>query len=162
MAYELRPETPREGIPLSSLFPGIDLKQRYDNLNRAAEPFGITFSELSRVSNSHVALQAGEYAKASGKFHDFHDRVFRAYFQEILDIGNTDLVLKLAGEVGLDVEDLRGALENDRYAPHLQDAREMAAKYSITAVPTFIIGEEQKIVGAQSLDVFRKRLRDAQ
>lgn len=127
-------------------------------MNRAGEPYGITFGELSRVSNSHMALQAAEHAKASGKFHEFHDRVFRAYFLELLDIGNHDVILKLAEEVGLDKAGLLDALNEDRYAQQLQEARELAAKYAITAVPTFIMGEEQKIVGAQSLTVFRKRL----
>ncbi|MBI5250206.1 MAG: DsbA family protein [Desulfomonile tiedjei] len=161
LAYELRPETPREGIPLATVFPGIDLKQRYENMNKAGDPYGISFGELSRVSNSHAALQAAEYAKDLGKFHEFHDRVFMAYFLELLDIGNPDVMLMLAREVGLDHEGLREALETDRYAPRLTEAREDATKSSITAVPTFIIADEQKIVGAQSLDVFRKRLQAA-
>ena len=40
----------------------------------------------------------------------------------------------------------------------LIEAREQASKYAVTAIPTFIIGDEHKIVGAQSLDVFRKKL----
>jgi predicted DsbA family dithiol-disulfide isomerase len=162
LAYELRPDTPPEGIPLSTLFPGVDIKKRYESLNKSAEPYGITFGELTRVSNSRVALQAGEYAKDHGKFHEFHDRVFRAYFHETLDIGNVDLIVEFAGEVGLYMADLRDALEKNRYERRLEEARELATTYAINAVPAFIIGEDQKIVGAQSLEIFRKRLRSSQ
>jgi predicted DsbA family dithiol-disulfide isomerase len=107
-----------------------------------------------------VALQAGEYAKDHGKFHEFHDRIFRSYFQEMRDIGDADLVMALAAEVGLDVNGLQDALQTNRYEPQLEEARLLAARYSVQAVPTFILGEDQKIVGAQSLDVFRKRLKN--
>lgn len=162
MAYELRPETPTEGIPLTTLFPGVDLKQRYANMNRAGEPYGIVFGELSRVSNSHLALEAGEFAKDAGKFHEYHDRVFRAYFSELLDIGNLDVLVKLAVEAGLDAGDLRIALDTGRYAQRLQRAREAAEKHAITAVPTFIIEGKHKIVGAQPMKVFREKLLAAQ
>lgn len=162
LAYELRPETPQEGIPLTTLFPGVDLKQRYANMNRTGEPYGIFFGELSRVSNSHLALEAGEFAKDAGKFHEYHDRVFRAYFSELLDIGNPDVLVKLATEAGLDAAELQDALNTGRYTQRLQQAREEAEKHSITAVPTFIIEGKHKIVGAQSMNVFRERLRAAQ
>ncbi len=162
LAYELRPETPPEGIPLTTLFPGVDLKQRYANMNRSGEPYGILFGELSRVSNSHLALEAGEFAKDAGKFHEYHKRVFRAYFSELQDIGNLDVLVKLATEAGLDAADLQTALKTGRYEPRLLHAREEAEKHSITAVPTFIIEGKHKIVGAQSMNVFRERLRAAQ
>jgi predicted DsbA family dithiol-disulfide isomerase len=162
LAYELRPETPKEGIPLTTLFPGVDLKQRYANMNRAGEPYGILFGELSRVSNSHLALEAGEFAKDVGKFHEYHDRVFRGYFSELQDIGDPDVLVKLATEAGLDAADLQDVLKTGRYAQRLQQAREEAEKHSITAVPTFIIEGKHKIVGAQPMSVFRDRLRTAQ
>jgi predicted DsbA family dithiol-disulfide isomerase len=131
-------------------------------MNRAGEPYGISFGELSLVSNSHLALEAGEFAKDAGKFHEYHDRVFRAYFSELQEIGNPDVLVKLAVEAGLDAADLQTALKTGKYAQRLQQAREEAEKHSITAVPTFIIGGKHKIVGAQPMNVFRERLRPAQ
>ena len=115
MAYQLRPEMPLEGMSMSKIFPGVDLKKRYEGLSRAASPYEIAFNEITRASNSRQALEASEYARDKGHFDSFHSRVFRAYFIETLDIGDLDVILGLAREDGLDSDDLRRALKEKQY-----------------------------------------------
>ncbi len=162
LSFQLRPETPPEGMPFSKLFPGVDMKERYAALNRAGEPLGIKFGDRSFLSNSRPALEASEYARDRGRYADFHERVFHAYFTDILDIGNVDVLLNLAAEEGLDAGELKRALEDRTYATRIEEAMREAARYGVTAVPTFIINEKHKIVGAQPLDSFRDRLRTTQ
>ncbi len=79
---------------------------------------------------------------------------------ETRDIGNLNVLLELAQEEGLDTADLRVALLDGRYTSRLNDARQEGQQLGINAVPTFIINGKHRIVGAQSLDFFRDRLRD--
>ncbi len=150
---------PSEGIPTSKLFPGVDLKKRYESLSRAGAPYGIAFNEISLVSKSRLALEATEFAKEEGHFDSFHGRVFHAYFVETQDIGNLDVILELADQDGLDPDALRLALQEKRYAMHLEEAKQEGLSYGVTAVPTFILNGEHKIVGAQPIEVFREKLR---
>ncbi|MGC8660408.1 MAG: DsbA family oxidoreductase [Desulfomonilaceae bacterium] len=158
LPFQLRPWTPKEGIPYSVLFPNMDMKQRYSDLNKSGEPFGIRFGERTFLSNSGPALQAGEYARDNGKYDLFHEEIFRAYFTDVLDIGAPEILLSIAGKVGLDTEELQRCLDDGRYQARLEDGMNQATKYGITAVPTFIINETQRIVGVPTLESFREQL----
>jgi predicted DsbA family dithiol-disulfide isomerase len=162
VSYQLRPETPPEGIPFSELFRGVDMRERYAELNRAGEPFGIRFGARSFLSNSRPALEVSELAREKGLYAPFHDRVFHAYFTGLLDIGSLDVLLDLAVGEGLDAEEVKRAVQDRTCAPRIEEAMREAARYGINAVPTFIVNEKHKIVGAQSLDTFRRRLRQIQ
>lgn len=134
------------------------MKERYAGLNRAGEPFGIRFGERSFLSNSRPALEASEFARDKGVYGLFHERVFHAYFTDLLDIGNVDVLLDLATAEGLDTAELKRVLEEGVYAPRLEETMREAARYGVNAVPTFIVNDEHKIVGALPLDSFRDRL----
>lgn len=158
VAFQLRPWTPAEGIPFATLFPGVDIKERYVSLNKAGEPYGLKFGDRTFLSNSKPALEASEYARDQGKFELFHEHVFRAYFTDLLDIGDTAVLLRLSQEVGLDPRELNDALEEERYRSRIEESMKDAARVGVTAVPTFLIQGVQKIVGAQPLGVFRDQL----
>ena len=158
LSYQLRPQTPLDGLPYEKLFPGVDMQQRYAEMNRAAAPYGITFGVRTFLSNSRFALEASEYARDQGKYHEFHERVFRAYFTEVLDIGNIQVVLQLAQEVGLDPGEVKRALEDGMYGSRIDSTMEEASRLGVTAVPTFILNGTHRVVGALPLDQFRKRL----
>ncbi|MDA8441638.1 MAG: DsbA family protein [Peptococcaceae bacterium] len=75
-------------------------------------------------------------------FHELHEAIFHAYFT--------------AGkEIGLDDAELKAALTEQRYAPRLEQAKAEGNKYGITGTPTFIVNDQQIIVGAQPLEAFR-------
>jgi len=54
---------------------------------------------------------------------------------------------------------LRSALETGKYRKQLDKVKEAAAGLGVTAAPTFIINNADRIVGAQPIEVFRERLR---
>ncbi len=151
---------PAEGIALSTLFPGIDPAERAAGFNQAGQPYGLTFAVRTHVSNSRKALLMSELARDKGKFHEFHDAVFRAYFADNKDIGNVNVLYEIGNSVGLAQDDLLGALEDSIYTDRLAESMKAAQEYEVTAVPTFIVADKFKLVGAQSIDVFRKKLRE--
>jgi predicted DsbA family dithiol-disulfide isomerase len=134
----------------------------YKKLRDAGKPYNIEFGAITKTSNSHLALEASEFARDHGHYDSFHHRVFRAFFTEVRDIGDMDVLLDLAKDDGLDPAALAEALREKRYAPRLDNARREAEKLGITAVPTFIINGGQRMVGVQSIDFFRSRLKEIQ
>jgi predicted DsbA family dithiol-disulfide isomerase len=158
LSYQLRPQTPLDGIPFEQLFPGVDMEERYADLNRAAAPFGITFGQRTFLSNSRFALEASEFARDLDKYEAFHERVFRAYFTNSLDIGDMKVVLAVARAAGLDPLEVKRALDSGAYGARIDATMHEATRLGVTAVPTFIVNDTHKIVGALPLDQFRKRL----
>lgn len=130
----------------------------YEDLRRMGAPLGISFGHVSITPNTHLALEASEYARDDGRFHSFHERVFQAYFGSELNIGRLDVILEIGLAVGLDPEGLRLGLLERRYAERLQDARREGERLGVTAVPTFVLGDNIRIVGVQPIDVFRQKL----
>lgn len=144
---------------LRQMFPNFDPGNMIRNMNRAGAPYGITFNPFEVVANTRLALEASEFARDAGLFEQAHTRIFKAYFQEGKNIGDLETLLDLLGEIGLDRQLLSSALENRTYASRLQQVRERARKHDVTALPTFIIGGKDKLVGARPYDNFTRLLR---
>jgi len=124
-----------------------------------AAPYGIIFADLARISNSRMSLEASEFAKEQGMFDQFHSALFRAYFSEGLDIGSIEVLTQIGHEAGLDSDALGQSLRTGKLLPRIESMRQEAARLGVTAAPTFIIEGRDRIVGAQPIDVFRKKLR---
>lgn len=131
----------------------------YDQLRQRGKEFGIVFCNRTLLSNSRLALEASEYARDRGKYESFHEAIFRSYFTEAHDIGNIDVIRSVAAESGLDSDDLMDAIAEKRYRSRLAEAREEGREINLTGVPTFIINEKDKIVGAQPVEVFKEIFR---
>ena len=140
---------------MASLFRESSINGMFDNLIRMGEQYGIEMKPYNYLSNSWLALAAGEFAKDQGKFRTFHEAVFRAYFSEGKDIGNLEIILDLAQASGMKQEELKKVLDDNRYSARLSAIKQEAHSLGITGAPTFIINERYKIVGAQPFEKFR-------
>ena len=154
MPYELRPQ------PNETLLPEGDYLQNTwkQSVYPMAERMGIKIV-LPRVSPqpyTHLAFEGYQYAKEKGKANEYNDRMLRAFFQEEQDIGNIEILTKLAGEIGLQPEEYRQALQSRKYKDTHQKALDHAyTEADITAVPTFIIGNT-KISGIRSKEILEQ------
>jgi len=159
LGFEIHPDTPPEGMPLVKLFPRADVEGMTRRLNSMGAPFGLTFQKIVNISNSRLSLEAGEFAKDQGRFDEFHNAIFKAYFSQGTDIGNVGVLKQIGAQAGLDADALGKALKAGRYRQVLKEAKDEVVRLGITAAPTFILNGKERIVGAQSLDVFRERLK---
>lgn len=140
MPFELRP------YPNETLRPEGDYLQRTwkQSVYPMAERMGIpiVLPNVSPQPHTHLAFEGYQYAKEKGKGNEYNDRMLRAFFQEEQNIGDIDVLTKLAGEVGLDEAEYRIVLERGAYRENHQKALEHAYNdANITAVPTFRIGD---------------------
>jgi predicted DsbA family dithiol-disulfide isomerase len=156
VSYELHPERPPEGIALPETPKGRSDSSRDDYLSQRGKEFGIIFGSRAFKSNSKMALEASEYSRDMGHYPAFHENMFHAYFTEALDIGSLAVISDVARKSHLDVDGMLKAIADGRYESRLAEARKEGDRIDLTGVPTFIINEKYKIVGAQPVDVFRE------
>lgn len=128
----------------------------YDHIRQRGKEFSITFGDVTLLPNSRLALEASEYAREMGKYESFHENMFRFYFTEAYDIGSIGVITSVATESGLDAGGMMNAISEKRYRPRLTQARQEGEKINLTGVPTFIVNEKLKIVGAQPVEVFKE------
>lgn len=154
MPFELRPY-PNETLKPEGHYLQSTWKQ---SVYPMAERMGINIV-LPRVSPqpyTHLAFEGYQYAKEKGKGNEYNDRMLRAFFQEEQDIGNVDVLTKLAGEIGLDEKEYREALDTRKYKEIHQKALKHAYEEAhITSVPTFVIGDI-KLPGVHSKETLSK------
>lgn len=152
--YEIHPDIPKDGAPKSFL--GKNYMQTVEeNLRLLAKVEELEIRLNSFISNSHIALEASEFARGKGVFGSFHKRVFEAYFLEGKNIGDKSVILDLAQELRLDTDELSSALDEHRYHERLEEVQKEKTRYGIIGTPTFILGKTQ-LAGLQSYDVLRQ------
>jgi predicted DsbA family dithiol-disulfide isomerase len=150
--FQIHPEWPAEGMAASAYRPGMDPEARraiWRRIEAMAEATGFTMKQPHVLANSRVALEAAEFAQQCGVGEAFEERVYRAYFNEGLNIGSQGVVAELAAEAGMDRNDLNLAIESNRYVERLRDNASDAHTRGVSGVPTFFVGE-YALVGAQS------------
>lgn len=155
--YFLDPTTPPEGKPRKPQTRPEDPPTRIEAMG---EELGLRFSRgRTWTSNSHLALEAAEFAAERPHAEAFHRAMFKAYFDDLEDIGTIDNVVRIGEAAGLDGTALRQALETGEYRQQVDDGIQWAREAGVTGVPTFIIADRWAVVGAQDYSVFESLMK---
>ncbi|MBI3327764.1 MAG: DsbA family protein [Nitrospinae bacterium] len=112
-------------------------------------------------TSSLPALIAAKGAAQQGieTFEAFHTRLFAAHFHEHADISQPETLLRLAGEVGLDVQRLAQDCGGDRLRQAvLEDWAEAVAWFGVSALPTVIFDEKIALVGVRTVEEYAAML----
>ena len=141
------------------------------NAARLAEQAGLEFGERSRWYDSALAHEAAEWAReqdAPALEEEFRRTIFRAYFAELRNIGDADVLVDTAASVAVSgatgtelrytpehLADLRAALAERRYREAVQRQFQEAREIGVTGVPTTIAGH-YALVGAHPYEQFRR------
>ncbi|MCP3990488.1 MAG: DsbA family oxidoreductase [Actinomycetia bacterium] len=80
------------------------------------------------------------------------ERFLAAYFTEGMAIGEIEVLIELAAEVGIDPADARQWLDSGRGRDEVADQLEFAATNGLTSVPTFVFNRKVAVPGAQQPD----------
>lgn len=82
--------------------------------------------------------------------------LFTAYFENGQDIGDTDTLVAIAKDVGMDPDATRKLLEGDADAQDIRDRDAHARARGVSGVPTFIVAQQHVLSGAQPPDLWEK------
>ena len=113
---------------------------------------------LSRTPNTMYALEATEYAQQNGKFLEFHQEAYKALWTDKKDLGDRDVLSRIADSVDLDSEELRSSLEQETYSGVVMGQYQEALSHGIRGIPTFLVGN-LLFTGAHPYDVFKEAMK---
>jgi predicted DsbA family dithiol-disulfide isomerase len=125
-----------------------------DGLIYRLSPEGVTGNTL----DAHRLLH---FAKARGREEAMLDRLYRAYFSEQRSVFDTDSLVELAKDAGLDASEAREVLNGDAYSEDVDADIKEARLLGVSGVPFFVIDDRYGVSGAQPVDVFRQVLAHA-
>jgi protein disulfide-isomerase len=154
LPYELHPEAPVEGIPRETYFRGARFEQMRTHLETMAAEVGLTMKPRDVIINSRRALGAAEFAREQGKFDTMHHALLKAHWEGTGRLENVDDLVRIGTEVGLDPDELRAAIDEDRYATLIDENRAEAESVGINAIPAHIFGRRYLVLGAQPYEAF--------
>ena len=110
-----------------------------------------------RTPNTLYSLEATEYAQQRGKFMEFHQAAYQAFWQDQQDIGQIETLSQIANAVGLDGADLAHHLQQGTHSQTIIAQYREALQYGINGIPTFLIGNLM-FTGAHPYPVFQQAI----
>ena len=116
--------------------------------------------DRAKPGNSFDAHRVLHLSAEHGMQADLKEALLRATFTKGAAIGDRDVLVALAGDAGLDAEEVRVMLESDRFAEEVRADERRAAELGITSVPFFVMGG-LGVVGAQPPEVLLQVLQEA-
>ncbi|CAN5756955.1 protein disulfide isomerase FrnE [soil metagenome] len=136
------------------------------NMTAEAKKEGLDFHfERVQVGNTFDAHRLIHFADGHGKRGEMVERLFRAYLTDGEALGDRDVLVRLAADIGLDSNSVRSALMGNAFADAVRADQERARMFGIRGVPFFAIDEKYGISGAQPpaavLEVLEQAWNDA-
>jgi predicted DsbA family dithiol-disulfide isomerase len=165
--FELNPQMAPEGQDIGEHLhekygasPEQSQKNREAIAARGAQ-LGFTFSmdKRSRIFNTFDAHRLLHWAEEKGLQRALKHALFKAYFTDGQSPGDHEVLVRVAGEVGLDANEARELLASDRYASAVREREQFYQQQGIHSVPAIIINDRHLISGGQPVEVFEQALR---
>ena len=160
--FPLHPDTPAGGRSLEELFAGrgYDIPKMQAQMRARMAAEGLPYGTRTMTYNSRLAQELGAWADSQPGGEAIHDALFRAYFVDARDIGDPEVLVEIAGSVGLPGDQAREVLERRTHQAAVDADWQKARDYGVTGVPTFVAGG-YAVVGAQPYEALEALVRQA-
>lgn len=165
LPFQLDPETPAEGESLQErLITKFGSEERYHQLIKqvsdAAAGEGLNFDlENQEVSpNTHRLHRLVWFAQQQGKQLEMVEVLFKAYFEERINLADTENVVTLAESIGLDTIKAREILNSDLGTTEVDQLLYQNRLMGVSGVPYYIINDKYAVSGAQPTELFLEAL----
>ena len=154
--FQLNPDMPRGGMAreayMAAKFGG---PQRARQIHAAIEETAardgliLDLGRIKRTPNTFDAHRLVRLAARWGVAGAMVDALFRAYFIDGLDIGDTDTLAATAAGVGLDPVEIKALLLSEAEVANVRSADTTARQLTLQAVPCYIFNRRFALSGAQ-------------
>jgi predicted DsbA family dithiol-disulfide isomerase len=136
-------------------------EQSRETIRQRGLDVGFTFemSKRGRIYNTFDAHRLLHWAEGQGSQRALKEKLFEAYFTRGEDPSSHDVLVRVAGEAGLDQEQARAVLESNTYADEVRQREYYWQRAGIRSVPAIVINERHLISGGQPPEVFEQALR---
>ncbi|HZY54037.1 MAG TPA: DsbA family oxidoreductase [Reyranella sp.] len=170
--FQLNPDMPPEGMTRDDYVRaksggGDRPRQIYQAIAESGREAGIEFqfSKIKRTPNTVLSHRLVYWSAKQERQDEVVASLFKAYFEDGLDLGDLDILVECAARVGLDREDARKFLQSDDGRQEVVASDVYARRLGINGVPCFIVNRKYAVSGAQPpsafVEVFNLAERDA-
>ena len=170
--FQLNPDMPSEGMTrddyVRAKFGGGDRpRQIYQAIAESGREAGIEFqfSRIRRTPNTVLSHRLVHWSAKQERQEEVVGELFRAYFEDGLDIGNLEVLVDCARRAGLDEQLAQKYLQSDEGRQEVVASDVYARRLGINGVPCFIVNRKYAVSGAQPpsafVEVFNLAERDA-
>jgi len=133
--------------------------QMHEGVMEMARAAGLIYNfDIAKVANSFNAHRMIQMAKSKGLGDAAEEKLFRSYFTEGRNFGDTDDLIKMGVEIGLSETDVKESLSNDDYAYKVKQDIQEGEKLGVRGVPFFVFDRKYVISGAQPVEAFTQTL----
>jgi predicted DsbA family dithiol-disulfide isomerase len=134
-----------------------------DHVREAGRQSGIDFAfdRIPRTPNTFDAHRLIWSAGREGRQDEMVGRLFRAYFEEGLDLSHRPTLARLADEVGMDGSSTADWLASEEGVKEVRGEEQTGLQLGIRAVPYFSIAGHPGLSGAHPSPVIAGWLRQA-
>ncbi|MEH6522654.1 DsbA family oxidoreductase [Sulfitobacter sp.] len=165
--FQLNPDMPAEGMGrrayLEGKFGGKDgAVKAYAPVVESAEKAGlnINFEGMKRTPNTLNAHRLIHWAGIEGRQTAAVSALFKAYFVDTRDIGDTEVLTDIADSIEMDASVVARLLSTEEDAQDIRDRDAHSRQMGINSVPTFIIGSRHAVPGAQPPELWAQVIAD--
>ena len=165
--FELNPQMAPEGEETVAHITrkyGITAEQAAANseaIRQRGASVGFTFGTgmRRRIYNTFDAHRLLHWAGLEGRQRELKHALLAAYFTEGENPSDHALLLRVAGDVGLDVARAQAILASDEFAADVREREAFYQQQGINGVPAVIVNDRHLIQGGQPVEVFEQALR---
>lgn len=159
--FQLNPDMPAEGVEkrtyLAARF-GSEAKVDaiHNRLRDLAKQAGVAMDpdKPQRLPNTMNAHRLIHWAELEGKQAAMVSALFRAYWRDGRDIGDTEELCDIAEEIGLNPALIARLLATNEDSADIAARDAHARQRGISAVPTYVIANQYVLSGAQPVDMW--------
>lgn len=166
-AFQLDPTTPED----AKEHVAIGLAKKYgmsqqeaegmlQNVKAQAQTVGLDYNvDAMKEANTLKAHQLAKYAEQQGKAASTSERLLHGYFEKGEAIGDPDVLMTIAKELELDLEEVERVFKEQMYVEEVHADIAEAGKIGVRGVPFFVLNRKYAISGAQPVEAFEEALR---
>ena len=166
--YQLNPDMPAEGVDRATYraakFGGAERAQAIDRrITETAATVGLEFhlEKLTRTPNTLNAHRLIRFAAQQGVQDGVVEALFKGYFCDGADLGDTELLAAIGGTGGLDPDAVWKMLASDEGKREVLANDQMARNAGIQGVPSFALQGHVLFSGAIAADEMANVFRQA-
>lgn len=142
---------------------GIPYEQAKSSNSRIvdlAKSEGLNFDfDAIKPGNTALAHALFKYANSVNKGNEVSKLLFKAYFEDGIDISDLKELTKIAENVGISKSDFGSAINDTKYHNSVKEDQSTAQEIGVTSVPFFVIDGKNSVTGAQDVDTFKDILK---
>lgn len=132
------------------------------NMTEQASMEGLDFQFDNMVpTNTFDSHRVAKFAESKGLGLSVAERFFKGVFTEGQDLGDHEVITKLAVEAGLTESDVTEVLAAGSYGDQVRAEESEAHQIGVQGVPFFVINRKYAISGAQPKEMFVQGLKKA-